>query len=125
MKTMEKGLSFDEFIALAQQETEIDDDCLMYRALQTINGKWRLVVMYQLSKKESFRFGELSRTIPSITKSMLSTALTELEENGMVSRVQYNEVPPRVEYSLTEKGRALFPIFYDLYRWLSEYPPQR
>jgi len=55
---------------------------------------------------------------------MLSTALKELEENGHVTRIQFNEIPPRVEYSLTDKGRGLFPIFYDIYRWLSEFPPE-
>ena len=124
MGTMEKGLSFEEFIHQAQMETEITDDCAMYRAMQTINGKWRMVVMYQLSKKDSFRFGELQKALPNITKSMLSTALKELEDNGLVSRVQFNEIPPHVEYSLTEKGRGLFPIFYDIYSWLSEFPPE-
>ncbi len=123
MGSMDKGLTFDEFIEQAQKETEISDDCAMYRAMQTINGKWRMVVMYQLSKKDSFRFGELQRSLPNITKSMLSAALKELEDNGLVKREQFNEIPPRVEYSLTEKGKGLFPIFYDLYRWLSEYPP--
>ncbi len=124
MTSMEKGLTYEEFTAKAQEETEISEDCQMYRALQTVGGKWRMVVMYQLSKRESFRFGELQKTLPKITKSMLSTALDDLEENGMVHREQFNEIPPRVEYSLTEKGRAFFPIFYDLYRWLSEYPPE-
>ena len=123
MGGMEKGLSFEEFIERAQRETEITEDCEMYKAMQTINGRWRMVVMYQLSKKESFRFGELQKSLPNITKSMLSAALKELEGNGLVSRVQYNEIPPHVEYSLTDRGRALFPIFYELYRWLSEYPP--
>ena len=121
---MDKGLTFEEFIEQAQKETEIGEDCEMYKAMQTINGKWRMVVMYQLSKKDSFRFGELQRTLPNITKSMLSTALKELEENGLVTRIQFNEIPPRVEYSLTDKGRGLFPIFYDIYRWLSEFPPE-
>jgi DNA-binding HxlR family transcriptional regulator len=121
---MDKGLTFEEFIEQAQKETEIGEDCEMYKAMQTINGKWRMVVMYQLSKKDSFRFGELQRTLPNITKSMLSTALKELEENGLVTRIQFNEIPPRVEYSLTDKGRGLFPIFYDIYRWLSEFPPK-
>ncbi len=124
MVKMEKGLTYEEFIEQAQKETQISDTCEMYRAMQTINGKWRMVVMYQLSKKDSFRFGELQKGIPDITKSMLSTALKELEENGLVSRTQYNEIPPRVEYSLTEKGKGLFPIFYDIYRWLSEFPPE-
>ncbi len=122
MGSMGRGLSFDEFISQAQLETEITEDCAMYKAMQTISGKWRMVVMYQLSKKESFRFGELQNSLPNISKSMLSAALKELEDNGLVLRVQFNEIPPHVEYSLTEKGKALFPIFYDLYRWLSDYP---
>ncbi len=68
------------------QKTEITEDCAMYRAMQTISGKWRMVVMYQLSKKDSFRFGELQKALPGITKSMLSAVLKELEENGLVSR---------------------------------------
>ena len=123
MGSMQPGLSFEEFMEQARRETEVSEDCEMYKAMQTIGGKWRMLVMYQLSKKDSFRFGELQKSLPNITKSMLSTALRELEENGLVSRTQYNEIPPRVEYSLTGKGRGLFPIFYDLYVWMSDYPP--
>lgn len=124
MGSMEKGLTYEEFIEAAQKETEISEDCEMYKAMQTINGKWRMVVMYQLSKKDAFRFGELQKSLPKITKSMLSTALKELEDNGLVTREQFNEIPPHVEYSLTEKGMGLFPIFYEIYKWLCEYPPE-
>lgn len=124
MGSMEKGLTYEEFIEAAQKETEISEDYEMYKAMQTINGKWRMVVMYQLSKKDAFRFGELQKSLPKITKSMLSTALKELEDNGLVRREQFNEIPPHVEYSLTEKGMGLFPIFYEIYKWLCEYPPE-
>ena len=76
----------------------------MRRTLELLSGKWRLYVLYVLSKASVCRFGALKRAIPGITSTMLTHALRDLETLGIVHREQFNEVPPHVEYSLTEKG---------------------
>lgn len=101
--------------------TETSDNCPMRRALSLLGGKWRTHVIYELCRRSSCRFGELKRAIPRITKTMLTATLRELEEAGIVSRKQYDEIPPRVEYSLTEAGRALLPVFAELAAWGEEY----
>lgn len=98
-----------------------DDNCPMRKALFLISGKWRTHIIYELCKNEVCRFGEIKKAIPKITNTMLSGTLKELEEHGIVKREQFNEIPPRVEYSLTEKGRALLPVFSELARWGENY----
>lgn len=93
------------------------DNCPMRRALSMLSGKWRTHVIYELYKKPSCRFGELKRAIPRITNTMLTSTLRDLEELGIVHREQLNEIPPHVEYSLTEKGKALLPVFTELAKW--------
>lgn len=88
---------------------EPDDDCPVRRTLEILNGKWRTHIIYELCKKPFCRFGELKRALPRITGTMLTSTLRDLERLGLVRREQYNEIPPHVEYSLTEKGRALLP----------------
>ena len=67
--------------------------------------------------KDPIRFGELRKNIDGITNTMLASSLRELEKDGLVSRIQYNEIPPHVEYSLTEMGHDLLPIFYEMTKW--------
>ena len=95
----------------------IQEDCPMRRTLELLSGKWRLYVLYVLSKASVCRFGALKRAIPGITSTMLTHALRDLETLGIVHREQFNEVPPHVEYSLTEKGLALLPVFTELAKW--------
>ena len=116
-----ENMTYEEFLKTAKMEPTVSEDCPLFQAIQMIGGKWRMPIVYQLSKKESYRFGELVKTIRGITKTMLTTALREMEENGIVKREQYNEIPPHVEYSLTEKGRDLFPVFFALTKWWSKY----
>ena len=78
-------------------------------------------MIYQLCKQPSLRFGELRRAIPRITNTMLTATLRDLEEIGIVRREQFNEIPPHVEYSLTEKGRGLLPGFVELAKWGEAY----
>ncbi len=122
------NLSYEEFVALYQTgigcecaQKKDGADCELMKAFQALNGKWRLVVIYQLSKQATFRFGELRKAIPGITNTMLTTTLRELEENGIIARKQFNEIPPHVEYSLTDKGRDLFPIFFEMIKWSAKY----
>ncbi|MGN1069201.1 MAG: winged helix-turn-helix transcriptional regulator [Candidatus Fimadaptatus sp.] len=97
------------------------DDCPMRRTLEMLSGKWRTHIIYELCMHPSCRFGELKRAVPHITNTMLTQTLRDLESLGIVSREQFNEIPPHVEYSLTEKGRALLPVFTELARWGENY----
>ena len=89
-------------------------------ALRAIEGKWKVPVMYVLCKKKSMRYSELRKAL-DITNMMLTSTLKELEADGLVSRVQYNEVPPRVEYALSELGETLRPVFSALENWGNGY----
>ena len=90
--------------------------CPVTVAINIFGGKWTLQIMWTLNKNK-FRFGELRRQIGGISEKILIQQLKELAEEGLVNRVQFPEVPPRVEYSLTEKGRSLLPIFNQLKKW--------
>jgi len=91
--------------------------CEMELALQVIGGKWKPLVLWHLGQEGVLRFSELKRTIPSITQKMLTQQLRELERDGLVRRRVYPEVPPRVEYALTELGESVMPLLKQLYTW--------
>ena len=95
-------------------DTVSPDTCPVRRTLEILSGKWRSRILYELCQKPSYRFGELKKAIPKITNTMLTATLRDLEELGIVTREQFNEIPPHVEYSLTDKGRALIPIFVEM-----------
>ena len=84
--------------------------------LNVIGGKWKPVILWNL-RTTLLRFNELSRKIEGITQKMLTQQLRELEEDGLVNRKVYPEVPPRVEYSITEYGRTLEPILKCMAEW--------
>lgn len=100
---------------------EVRDDCPLRRTLELLSGKWRTHIIYELCKKPACRFGELKKAVPRITNTMLTTTLRDLESLGIVRRERFNEIPPHVEYSLTEKGRALLPAFFELAKWGETY----
>lgn len=100
---------------------DVQERCPMRRTLELLSGKWRTHIIYELCKHPSCRFGELKRAVPRITNTMLTSTLRDLEQLGIVRREQFNEIPPRVEYSLTEKGRALLPVFFELAKWGEAY----
>lgn len=93
------------------------DNCPLTFALNLIGGKWRLPIIWALSKNGVMRYNELKRSIEGITNMMLTQSLKELEASGIVNRKQYMEVPPRVEYSLTDKGKELIPALKALANW--------
>lgn len=95
----------------------VSDHCPMRRTLELLSGKWRTHIIYALCTSDSCRFGELKKAIPKITNTMLINTLRDLEQFGIVHRKQFNEIPPHVEYSLTEKGKALLPVFTELAKW--------
>ncbi len=90
--------------------------CALDVTMNFIGGKWKTVVLWYL-RKESKRFSELKRHIPDITEKMLSMQLKELEKDGILHRKVYAEVPPRVEYSLTQEGKTLLPVLEALASW--------
>lgn len=98
-------------------------NCPVISLVTMLQGKWKLQILYELCIKEPIRFSELRKIIAGITNTMLTASLRELEQDELVSRIQFNEIPPRVEYSLTEKGRALLPVFYEMTKWGLRYIP--
>jgi len=82
-----------------------------------IAGKWKPAIIYALVMKGTLRFYDLRRLIPGVSQRMLTQQLRDLERHGIVKRVIYPEVPPRVEYSITRLGRSLHPIFKSICRW--------
>ncbi len=94
--------------------------CPVEAALEAIGGKWKGVILYHLHGGTK-RFNELRRLIPDITQRMLTKQLRELEADQILHRKVYAEVPPKVEYSLTEFGLSLTPILTALQQWGSEY----
>ncbi len=92
-------------------------NCPVHKGLAIFEGKWNSVVIFELIFNSPMRFGELRKALPSISNTMLSTTLKSLEQQGLVDRVQFNEIPPHVEYSLSESGKGLIPIFESLGKW--------
>ena len=93
--------------------------CPIRNVLSHIADKWSLLVIYELNKEEKMRFGILKKQIPDISQKMLTSTLRTLEMDGYVFRKAYAEVPPRVEYRLTERAKSLLPIIEQLIDWAS------
>ena len=92
----------------------------MRRAFAMLSGKWKLEIMWLLHQRVH-RFGELRKAIPGITQHMLTAQLRELEADGLISRTVYAEVPPRVEYEMTDKARGLGPTMEALAAWWTKH----
>ena len=92
-------------------------ECPILHVFRRIGGKWKLPILWHLADKETVRYNELKRSVRGVTNMMLTKCLRELEDFGLVIRQQYNEVPPRVEYSLTNRGKTLLPALEQLYAW--------
>ncbi|MEX2977629.1 winged helix-turn-helix transcriptional regulator [Serratia fonticola] len=91
--------------------------CPVEVALDLIGGRWKGVVLHHLLENDYLRFNELHRRLPGISQRLLTKQLRDLEESGLVSRTVYAEVPPRVEYRLTEEGFTLRPVIDILANW--------
>lgn len=100
--------------------TKYTSDCALSKVQQMIGGKWKLILLWIISEKPR-RFGEIHRTFPDITQAMLTKQLRELEHDGLIHREIFKEVPPRVEYSLTELGVRFVPILRYMYNWGEQY----
>lgn len=91
-------------------------DCPLERTLQMIVGKWKTVLIWHLGSGKK-RYGELRKLIPNVSEKMLIQSLRKLEEDELVVRKSYLEVPPKVEYSLSRKGKSLAPLICALNTW--------
>lgn len=94
--------------------------CGMMYAVDMLAGRWKLIILYKLEKK-TMRFSELKTLIPDISDRMLTLHLQELEKDGLIIRTAYAEIPPRVEYALSDSARKLTPIWQQLEVWGAEH----
>lgn len=94
--------------------------CPVEAALEVIGGKWKPLILWALGDGV-MRFGELQKALPGVNTKMLTKQLRELEEDGVISRKVYPEVPPRVEYAMTDFGKTLIPLLQALCNWGAEY----
>ena len=94
-------------------------ECPVFSTLEMIGGKWKVIILYVLSSGTK-RFGGISARIPSISRKVLTSQLKELQNDGLITRKQYNEIPPRVEYSLSELGKSLAPVLDAMEVWGNE-----
>ncbi|MCL2354093.1 MAG: helix-turn-helix transcriptional regulator, partial [Defluviitaleaceae bacterium] len=93
--------------------------------LSLLSGKWKMVILYLLSEESPIRFNELRRQVGNITYKMLSDQLKELEADGLVNRNEYPQVPPKVEYSLSKRGKSLMPVLDAMCYWGVENQPNK
>ena len=94
-----------------------DEVCPIGEAISLIGGRWKLRIICTLYANGTQRYNDLVKATKGVTNAMLSSSLKELERDGLINRKQYEEIPPRVEYSLTEHGRELWPILHRLAHW--------
>lgn len=95
--------------------------CNVELTIDIIGGKWKPLIIHHIGNSGVIRYGELKRKIPSINERVLSRQLRELEEHELISRKVYDELPPKVEYSVTDIGKTLIPILNELGEWGKKY----
>jgi DNA-binding HxlR family transcriptional regulator len=105
---------------MQQEISATRDKCGVETTIAVVGGKWKPMILYALLSGPQ-RFGELTRLIPEITQRMLTLQLRELEEDGVIAREIYKQVPPKVEYSLTPLGRTIEPILSFMQQWGEQY----
>lgn len=98
--------------------------CPIRNVVSHFSSKWGILILLVLGEMESVRFNEFTRILPDISPKVLSSTLKVLEADGLVHRKLYASVPPRVEYSITEKGKTLVPILGELANWALKHLPE-
>lgn len=96
-------------------------NCPIENAITHLGGKWKLIILWHLMEHPVLRYGEIKRSLDGVTHKMLSQQLKELESDGLIHRKEYHQIPPKVEYSLTEQGKSLGPILIALNDWSLTY----
>jgi DNA-binding HxlR family transcriptional regulator len=103
-----------------RDEKFCNSNCPFTRAIGTIGNKWKPIIINVIGTR-SIRFGQLDAIVPHISRKVLTEQLKELEEDGLLERLAYREIPPRVEYKLSEKGLAFLPILESIKEWNIKY----
>lgn len=114
MTQQEMLQEINDILSQADKKANVD------RIVPLLHGKWELQIMLEVCRADVLRFGEYKKRLPNITNSVLTSALRNLEAWGLVTRTQYNEIPPRVEYAPTDKARSLLPVCYEIIKWGAE-----
>lgn len=104
----------EQFLLMPAQS--VAENCPVRLTLAKLDGKWRLLIISYLMGGD-LRYGELKRRLPDISEKMLITELKRLQADGIVGKVSYHEIPPRVHYFLTERGKALRPVIEAMLNW--------
>lgn len=104
-------------------DTDPEDVCPLGPAMGVIAGRWKSEIAWVLGSGQPRRFNELRRLLGTVTPKMLTQQLRELERDGVITRTQYNEIPPRVEYQITDLGETLGPVFSMLAEWGLDHTP--
>ena len=107
-------------MARTEIQNELYPDCPIRNILARISDKWSILILFTLNQSELMRFNALQKNIPDISQKMLTVTLRTLEEDGFVKRQVYAEVPPRGEYSLTDRATSLLPHINSLIMWAKE-----
>lgn len=115
---MDASMSYEQYLNEVRKGILMDNGlCPVTPLLLMLQGKWKAQICYALCMHDVVRFGMLKKELPGITNTMLINCLRELVRDGLIKRKQYNEIPPRVEYSFTDMGNDLKPIFYQIMLW--------
>lgn len=101
-------------------EIDLVENCGMFYTLSVIGGRWKVGILASLLDNEVLRYSEIKSKLPNITERMLIKQLKELQNDGLIIRKDYLEVPPRVEYSISEKGRSVERVLITLRHWGKE-----
>ena len=97
-----------------------DETCAIGKAVKMIGGRWKLRILCALTLDGTQRYNDIKKKMVGIAPTVLSSTMKELEQDGLVTRMQYEEIPPRVEYTITKRGRQLWPILHRLVHWAKD-----
>ena len=108
--------------ALPKDQNIYETECPILYAMEIIGQKWKLPILWYIADAEdqTLRYRELERKVVGITATMLTKCLRELEADQIITRTQYNTIPPTVEYALAERGKSLIPALESVYQWADE-----
>lgn len=110
-------------IKKSSKKIPLIEDCPIRNVLDRVGDKWSILIIMILGDRGTLRFNELNQVIGNISQKMLTVTLKTLEADGLVSRKMYPQIPPRVEYTLTDLGKSLLPAVTTLSDWASKYMP--